>query len=216
LVGKSTGRSSEKPSENVVFLANIRESDQMSESTDWIELSRDCEAVIVPAGHTVLIPKGTRAVITQALGSSYTLSVPDYGGLVRISERDADAVGQKREAAPEAPASTEDPLAGEELESRIWVELRTCYDPEIPVNIVDLGLVYDLSAEPIDEGRHKVDVKMTLTAPGCGMGDTIAADARYKILNIPGVEEAEVEIVWAPVWNPNMISPEGRAKLGME
>jgi probable FeS assembly SUF system protein SufT len=188
----------------------------MSESTDWIELSRDCEAVIVPAGHTVLIPKGTRAVITQALGSSYTLSVSDYGGLVRISERDADAVGQKREAAPEAPASTEDPLAGEELESRIWVELRTCYDPEIPVNIVDLGLVYDLSAEPIDEGRHKVDVKMTLTAPGCGMGDTIAADARYKILNIPGVEEAEVEIVWAPVWNPNMISPEGRAKLGME
>ena len=81
---------------------------------------------------------------------------------------------------------------------------------------MDLGLVYDLSAEPIDEGRHKVDVKMTLTAPGCGMGDTIAADARYKILNIPGVEEAEVEIVWAPVWNPNMISPEGRAKLGME
>lgn len=188
----------------------------MSEATDWIELSRDCEAVIVPAGHTVLIPKGTRAVITQSLGSSYTLSVPDYGGLVRISERDADAVGQTRETATETTTTTEDPLSGEELESRIWVELRSCYDPEIPVNIVDLGLVYDLSASPIDEGRHKVDVKMTLTAPGCGMGDTIAADARYKILNIPGVEEAEVEIVWAPVWNPNMISPEGRAKLGME
>lgn len=188
----------------------------MNESTDWIELSRDCEAVLVPAGHTVLIPKGTRAVITQALGSSYTLSVPDYGGLVRISERDADAVGQKRAETTEAPASNEEPLEGEELEQRIWTELRTCYDPEIPVNIVDLGLVYDLTAQPIDAGRHKVDVKMTLTAPGCGMGDTIAADARYKILTIPGVEEAEVEIVWAPVWNPNMISPEGRTKLGME
>ncbi len=188
----------------------------MNESTEWIELSRDCEAVIVPAGHTVLIPKGTRAVITQALGSSYTLSVPDYGGLVRISERDADAVGQKRASETEAPASTEAPLSGEELEARIWTELRTCYDPEIPVNIVDLGLVYHLDATPIDEGRHKVDMKMTLTAPGCGMGDTIAADARYKILNIPGIEEAEVEIVWAPAWGPNMISPEGRAKLGME
>ncbi len=188
----------------------------MNESTEWIELSRDCEAVLIPAGHAVLIPKGTRAVITQALGSSYTLSVPDYGGLVRISDRDADAVGQQREQPAAPTAESETPLSGEELEQRIWTELRTCYDPEIPVNIVDLGLVYDLNAEPIDEGRHKVDMKMTLTAPGCGMGDTIAADARYKILNIPGVEEAEVEIVWAPVWNPNMISPEGRSKLGME
>ncbi len=94
--------------------------------------------------------------------------------------------------------------------------MKTCYDPEIPVNIVDLGLVYDLATSPLGGDRHRVDVKMTLTAPGCGMGDTIAADARYKILTLPGIEEAEVEIVWSPVWNPNMISPEGRTKLGME
>lgn len=188
----------------------------MNETSEWIELSRDCEAVLVPAGHTVLMPKGTRAVITQALGSSYTLSVPDYGGLVRVSDRDADAIGQESAAASTPVPSDEPPLAGEALEERIWQELKTCYDPEIPVNIVDLGLVYDLSTAPLAGDRHRVDVKMTLTAPGCGMGDTIAADARYKILTLPGVEEAEVEIVWSPVWNPNMISPEGRTKLGME
>lgn len=188
----------------------------MSESNEWIELSRDCEAVLVPAGHTVLIPKGTRAVVTQALGSSYTLSVPDYGGLVRISDQDADAVGREKE--PEAAASSGDetPISPDEIEKRVWEELRSCYDPEIPVNIVDLGLVYDMATEERDGGRYRIDVKMTLTAPGCGMGDTIAADARYKILTLPGVDEAEVEIVWAPIWNPNMISPEGREKLGMD
>jgi probable FeS assembly SUF system protein SufT len=188
----------------------------MSESSEWIELARDCEAILIPAGHTILVPKGTRAVITQSLGGSFTLNVPDYGGLVRISENDADAIGQQAETStPEAAANAE-PVSAEALEEDIWGALRSVYDPEIPVNIVDLGLVYDLTTTPLTENRYRVEVKMTLTAPGCGMGDTIAADARYKILGLPNIEEAEVEIVWSPVWNPNMISPQGRTKLGME
>ena len=192
----------------------------MSESNEWIELSRDCEAVMIPAGHTILLPKGTRAVITQSLGGAYTLHVPDYGGLLRVSNRDADAVG--REVLPEqtagspADAPAGEALSQEQLEPLVWDQLKTCYDPEIPVNIVDLGLVYDMRVSPSDGPRHRVDVKMTLTAPGCGMGTYIAEDAKQKILGLPGVSDADVEIVWSPQWNPNMISPEGRAKLGME
>jgi len=190
----------------------------MSENNDSVELSRDCEAVMVPAGHTVLLPQGTKAVITQSLGGSYTVHVPQYGGLLRISNRDADALGlaPEPEAEPTLPLGEgKVPDAGQ-LEPLVWQQLKTCYDPEIPVNIVDLGLVYDMQIQPLDGGENRVDVKMTLTAQGCGMGTSIAADARYKILGLPGVSEAEVEIVWSPVWNPNMISPEGRAKLGMD
>ncbi len=187
----------------------------MSETRQWIELERDCEAVMIPAGHTILLPRGTRVAITQSLGGSYTLSVPDYGGLVRVAKENADALGLEPE---EAPASGSDaaPIGRDELEARVWDELKSCYDPEIPVNIVDLGLIYDLEVTAGEAGRHRVAVKMTLTAPGCGMGVYIAEDARQKILALPGVEDAAVEIVWTPQWNPNMISPEGRAKLGME
>lgn len=183
----------------------------MSESNEWIELSRDCEAAMVPAGHTVLLPKGTKAVITQSLGGSFTLHVPEYGGLMRVSNRDADAVGQEPQAAPTTEGGSEG-----DLEALVWGQLKTCYDPEIPVNIVDLGLVYDMSLVPADAGKQRVEVKMTLTAQGCGMGPNIAADAQYKIETLPEVEAANVEIVWTPIWNPNMISPEGRAKLGMD
>jgi probable FeS assembly SUF system protein SufT len=188
----------------------------MSVSTEWLELSRDCEAVMIPAGHTVLLPKGTRAVITQSLGGSFTLHVPEYGGLLRISNQDADAIGMEVPPDARVVEDTGEPVSGEQLEGMIWEQLRSCYDPEIPVNIVDLGLVYDMRLSPTEAGRHRVDVKMTLTAQGCGMGASIAGDAKYKILALPGVADAEVEIVWSPVWNPNMISPEGRAKLGME
>jgi len=187
----------------------------MSDSNQWIELSRDCEAVMVPAGHTVLLPQGTKAVITQSLGGSFTLHVPEYGGLLRISNRDADAIGLEPAPAPDVPVNGET-VGTEELEPLVWDQLRTCYDPEIPVNIVDLGLVYDMQIKPLDGGQHRIEVKMTLTAQGCGMGSSIAADARYKVLTLPGVAEADVEIVWSPVWNPNMISPEGRTKLGMD
>lgn len=173
-----------------------------------VELTRDVEAVAIPAGYTMTLEAGTEAYVTQALGGSFTLRVPDYGGLFRIAGRDADAIG--KEPADALPAEA----LGETLEEQVWATLRTCYDPEIPVNIVDLGLVYDMRIGPEDDGS-RVDVKMTLTAPGCGMGGAIAADARLKLLGLPGVKDANVEIVWDPPWNPQMISPEGRERLGM-
>jgi probable FeS assembly SUF system protein SufT len=172
-----------------------------------IELSRDIQAVQIPAGHTVLLEKGTEVYITQSLGGSYTVQAPAYGGLFRITSADADAIGKEpSESVVAAPQG--------DLEQQVWGVLRTCYDPEIPVNIVDLGLVYDMRISP-EEGDKQVDVKMTLTAQGCGMGTSIAADARSKILALPGVADANVEIVWDPPWNPQMISPEGRERLGM-
>jgi len=175
-----------------------------------IELARDCEAVQIPFGHTVTLEKGTDVVITQSLGGSYTVQAAAYGGLFRIAGEDADALGKEPVAAP-AEAAADAP----DLERQVWDVLRTCYDPEIPVNIVDLGLVYDMRVTPSASGGNRVDVRMTLTAPGCGMGNFIGADARQKLLALPGVEEADVEIVWDPPWNPQMISPEGRERLGM-
>jgi probable FeS assembly SUF system protein SufT len=179
-------------------------------STEQVELGRDCEAVQIPAGYTVTLPRGTIAIITQSLGGTYTLQVPSLGGLYRISADDADAIGKEAEAATAGPAAAGD------LEAQVWAQLKTCYDPEIPVNIVDLGLVYDMRLSDLPDGAKRVDVKMTLTAPGCGMGGHIAQDARQKILALEGVEDAEVEVVWDPPWSPQMISPEGRQLLGMD
>lgn len=173
-----------------------------------IELSRDVEAVQIPAGDTVTLEKGTMLFVTQALGGSYTVQAPEYGGLFRIAGTDGDALGRPV-IEPTAPAS------GADLEAQVWETLRSCYDPEIPVNIVDLGLVYDMRLTPGEGGRTRVDVKMTLTAQGCGMGGAIAADARYRLLALPGVSEADVQIVWDPPWHPGMISPAGRERLGM-
>jgi probable FeS assembly SUF system protein SufT len=179
-----------------------------------VELTRDCDAIAIPAGHAVRIEKGTAAFITQALGGSYTLNVPELGGLFRITSTDADAIGKSAEEAAGAGATTG---PGGSLEDEIWRQLKTCYDPEIPVNIVDLGLIYDLRiGEPATaEGGRTVEVKMTLTAPGCGMGTVIAAEARDKIAALPGVDEATVDVVWDPPWSPQMISPEGKERLGM-
>jgi probable FeS assembly SUF system protein SufT len=175
-----------------------------------VELTRDCDAIAIPAGHPVRLERGTTAFVTQALGGSYTLQVPEYGGLFRIAGRDADAIGKQADetVTPVASGATS-------LEQSVWEQLRTCYDPEIPVNIVDLGLVYDLRITPLDAGGNRVDVKMTLTAPGCGMGTVIAAEAQHKIGGLPGVEEAKVDIVWDPPWSPQMISAEGKERLGM-
>ena len=142
-----------------------------------VELSRDIQGVQIPAGHTVLLEKGTEVYITQSLGGSYTVQVPAYGGLFRIAGTDADAIGKEPSEAVVAPQGN--------LEQQVWDVLRTCYDPEIPVNIVDLGLVYDMRISPEGDAQ-RVDVKMTLTAPGCGMGTSIAADARMKLLDLPG------------------------------
>ena len=185
----------------------------MSYQTDEpIKLTRDCQVVAVPAGHTLMLPQGTEVMITQSLGGSYTLLVPSYGGLFRLSNRDADAIG--KETRLEGAAAQGQALSGDALEKEVWQTLKTCFDPEIPVNIVDLGLIYDLQISQLSDGT-RVDVKMTLTAQGCGMGGSIAADARNKLLDLPGVVEADVQVVWEPPWTPEKISPEGRTLLGI-
>ena len=185
-------------------------------SDEPIKLTRDCQVVAVPAGHTLMLPQGTEVMITQSLGGSYTLLVPSYGGLFRLSDRDADAIGREKRSAGESGGgpSPAEALTGEGLEREVWQTLKTCYDPEIPVNIVDLGLIYDMHIDQLADGA-RVDVKMTLTAQGCGMGTSIAADARNKILALPGVVEADVQVVWEPPWTPEKISPEGRVLLGI-
>lgn len=174
------------------------------------ELTRDCEAVQVPSGQIISLTQGTEVYVTQSLGGSFTVQVPAYGGLYRIAGRDADALGRQAAAAEQTGAAPGD------LEAMVWEQLRTCYDPEIPVNIVDLGLVYAMKVNPQADGSNSVDIKMTLTAQGCGMGGSIAMDARQKILDLPGVGEANVELVWDPPWTPQMISPEGRERLGLD
>jgi probable FeS assembly SUF system protein SufT len=146
--------------------------------------------------------------ITQELGGSFTVMAPDHGGLFRIQGCDADAIG--REIVEHAAAD-----GVFEIE-RVWEQLKQVYDPEIPVNIVDLGLVYGVQIEPLPSGRSRVAVQMTLTAPGCGMGGSIAGEVEYKLLNTPGVEEAQVQIVWDPSWHQSMISEAGRKVLGLD
>lgn len=175
-----------------------------------ITLSRDCKAILIPSGEEATLTAGSPVIITQSLGGTYTVATQT--GLARIAEADADALGievEKKDAAPRAAAG------GEVKEDEVWAQLKNVYDPEIPVNIVDLGLVYDLILGKSESGGTTVNVKMTLTAPGCGMGPTIAADARGRILTVPGVESAEVELVWSPPWNQGMISEAGRMKLGL-
>jgi probable FeS assembly SUF system protein SufT len=174
-----------------------------------VELQRDCEAVRIPSGESVMISAGTPVDITQTLGGSYT--VRSGGGLFRIAAKDADALGHA--AAESAAVAVK---AGSADEQAVWDALKTCYDPEIPVNIVDLGLVYDLTLEPTPAGNRRVAVKMTLTAPGCGMGPVIARDAQMKLLELPGIEDAAVDIVWDPPWHQSMITAEGRRVLGLE
>ena len=173
-------------------------------------LLRDCEAIRIPSGETFILPAGARVMITQALGGSYTLLVPSQPGLYRLAGPDADAIGHEptTEVAPEA-------VDGQVSEVAVWDMLKTCYDPEIPVNIVDLGLIYGCEVKP-GEGGSAVRVQMTLTAPGCGMGPVIAREAEEKIIGLPGVNSASVEVVWDPPWSPDRISAEGRQKLGMD
>lgn len=174
-----------------------------------IILKRDCDAIQIPSGNILVLPAGTQVMVTQSLGGTYTVATP--GGLARIDEKDADALGLEQATTAAAPLKT---IPTGSLEEAIWDQLKTVFDPEIPVNVVDLGLIYDCAIIE-EDGQKKAHVKMTLTAPGCGMGPTIAADARSKILTIDGIEEAEVELVWDPAWNQSMISEAGRMKLGM-
>jgi probable FeS assembly SUF system protein SufT len=179
-----------------------------------LELTRDCPAVQIPAGNVVVLPAGTAVEVTQDLGGTFTVRA--LGGLFQIAGRDADALGRQSPAPADAAAPVAAETVGPLTEDQVWAALRTCYDPEIPVNIVDLGLIYDLRLSALPEGGSRVEVTMTLTAPGCGMGPVIAQDAREKILALPGVREAAVEVVWDPPWHPSMISAEGRRLLGLE
>ena len=174
-----------------------------------VELSREVKAVQIPAGTPTTLEKGLEVFITQSLGGTYTVQVPAHSGLFRISGSDADALGK-------TPEQTSEAAAQGDLETMVWDQLKTCYDPEIPVNIVDLGLVYGMEITPADDGTKKVEVKMTLTAQGCGMGASIAMDAKQKLSEIPGISEANVDLVWDPPWNPQMISPEGKERLGLD
>jgi probable FeS assembly SUF system protein SufT len=176
---------------------------------EFILLRRNVEATQIPSGQLVHLPEGTAVTITQSLGGAFTVHASP-GGLYRIVAEDADALGREPVEKPEA-------AGGPFSEELLWGALREVYDPEIPVNIVDLGLIYDLSAELIDGGdSRKVTVQMTLTAPGCGMGPALAADARQRLSVLPGVAEADVQLVWDPPWGPERISPVGRAKLGID
>ena len=168
-----------------------------------VAIERDVEVSRIPSGEKITLPANTQVVITQALGGSFTILVPSQAGLYRIEGHDADAIGQEK------PTEIAQPTDGN-LEEAVWNQLKTCYDPEIPVNIVDLGLVYSL-----DLKDGSVTVQMTLTAPGCGMGPIIASEARQKILTIDGITDANVELVWDPPWSPDRISEDGKQKLGM-
>lgn len=174
-------------------------------------LLRDCPANEIPAGSPATLPAGTRVVITQTLGDSVTVRA--LGTLYRIAPENAAALPGFQKT-PTAHSAAGGP--GAFTEQMVWDALKTCFDPEIPLNIVDLGLVYDLAVDPTPEGRRKIEVKMTLTAPGCGMGPVIAEDARAKIAALPGVAEVKVHIVWDPAWTPQMMSTEGRQVLGLE
>jgi probable FeS assembly SUF system protein SufT len=167
-------------------------------------------ATQIPSGLETNLPAGTPVQITQSLGGTFTVHAIGGGGLFRIKGDDADALGLDK---PEAHKMVEGPYD----EEKVWEQLRNCYDPEIPVNIVDLGLIYSLeAADATDAPGKEVTVKMTLTAPGCGMGPSLAADAEQRILTVPGVASARVELVWDPPWSPDRISAAGRERLGME
>ena len=178
--------------------------------SDEIQLKREVEATAIPAGTKKRLSQGTAVVVTQDLGGTFTIHATAEGGLFRIEGKDADALGRKVTETGVVDSNKE---AGEE---DVWAVLKTCYDPEIPVNIVDLGLIYSMELKKTDGGGRRAEVKMTLTAQGCGMGPSIAADARQKILSLSGIEEAQVDVVWEPPWGPQMITPDGRKKLGMD
>ena len=180
-----------------------------SRNSEPVRFERDCAAVLVPQGDAVTLPAGTIGYITQSLGGSWTVFVE--GNLMRIAGEDADAIGKEQPAPIELPEGASD----DDVEILVWSQLRTCFDPEIPVNIVELGLVYSANISHLEDGQRRVDVTMTLTAPGCGMGDILVEDVRSKIEMIPTVVEADVEMVFDPPWNRTMMSDVARLETGL-
>ncbi len=178
-------------------------------TSEPITFERDCEVIMVPAGDEVVLPAGTVGYITQALGGSFTVYVE--GNLFRLAGTEADAIGKEPLPAPALPDNASD----SDVEALVWQQLRTCYDPEIPVSIVELGLIYECEVTPMGGGDRRVDVDMTLTAPGCGMGDILVDDVRTKLLMIPTVVAADVELVFDPPWNQSMMSEAARLEVGL-
>jgi probable FeS assembly SUF system protein SufT len=182
--------------------------------SDEIILKRNCDAVLIPAGTKVTLQAGEPVTITQALGGTYTVII--NGNMARIEAKDADAIGQAPTPADPATTGTSAPASDAAVnEEQVLEQLRTCYDPEIPVNIVDLGLVYDVQISPLPAGGNRVEIKMTLTAPGCGMGPVLQQDAETKVSAIPGVKEAAVFLVWDPPWSRDMLSEPAKLQLGL-
>ena len=186
-------------------------------TNESVILARDVEASVVPVGTKVTLVKGEEAHITQSLGGNYTVIV--RGNMFRVEGKDADALGLEVAAKPAAPVASAIgsgvPVNREQLEKDIWNQLRSCYDPEIPVNIVDLGLIYDCHIEPIAANSYRVGVKMTLTAPGCGMGPVLQQDVQNKLLSLESVDDVAVELVWDPPWNQSMLTEAAKLQLGL-
>lgn len=180
-----------------------------SQTSEPVRFERDCAAIMVPSGDLVNLPAGQTGYITQALGGSFTVFVE--GNLFRIRNEDADAIGKEPMPLPELPDNASD----DEIEQAVWAQLRTCFDPEIPINIVELGLVYRCDIVTDEAGRRRAEVTMTLTAPGCGMGDILVEDVRSKIELLPAIAEADVELVFEPPWNQTMMSEAARLETGM-
>ncbi|MCG3202294.1 MAG: hypothetical protein NFCOHLIN_02175 [Gammaproteobacteria bacterium] len=175
-----------------------------------IAMTRDCDAILIPSGTPILIQEGTNVYVTQALGGSVTVNV--NGNLARIAGKDLDALGMQPQGGLAVAARTD----GGVDEDLVWMQLRTCYDPEIPINIVDLGLVYECKIVPLpDNAGNRVDVVMTLTAPGCGMGEFLVQDVREKLLQVPNVTDVDVELTFDPPWNQDMMSEAARLQTGM-
>jgi len=174
-----------------------------------VKFERDCNVVMIPSGDEVLMPAGTIGYITQALGGSFTVFVES--NLFRVAGRDGDAIGKDIQAPPSLPEGA----TKEDLETLIWQQLGTCYDPEIPVSIVELGLIYSCELSTDDDGDYVVDIEMTLTAPGCGMGDILVADVQDKVEIIPTIKHAKVELTFEPLWNYQMMSEAAKLQTGM-
>jgi probable FeS assembly SUF system protein SufT len=185
-----------------------------SHNNTWIETERDVPATVIPSGDDVTLNEGTKVMINQEMGDQFTLRT-QRGHLVRIEAEDADAIGREPPSGDDEDTDATDEELEGPVEDRVWDKLSEVYDPEIPIDVTELGLIYECNVEENDDGNHDVHVEMTLTAPGCGMGDVMAQDAMQKVESLPDVDACDVEIVFNPPWTPDRMSDEARLELGM-
>jgi probable FeS assembly SUF system protein SufT len=186
----------------------------MQTTSDTVRFTRDVEVIQVPSGDKLVVHEGDSGLITQAMGGTYTI-VTNNGFMVRLPEKDADAIGRDDVAEQAKQKTAIEVSSAEEMTELVWDQLRTCFDPEIPVNIADLGLIYKCEVAPMEIGGYEVDIDMTLTAPGCGMGEVLAAEVQDKLLAIPQLKSANINIVFDPPWDFHMIPDATKLTLGM-